>query len=86
MLISARALMKRLLLLIDEISDGFQPSVVHRIATALQDQGANAGTAILVVEQNLGFASRIAGRWAVMKLGEIDDEDHGPRLRRSRRD
>ena len=32
------------------------------------------GTAMLVVEQNLDFALRIADRWAVLKLGAIDDE------------
>ncbi len=29
---------------------------------------------MLVVEQNLDFALRIADRWAVLKLGAIDDE------------
>jgi branched-chain amino acid transport system ATP-binding protein len=29
---------------------------------------------MLIVEQNLDFALRIADRWAVLKLGVIDDE------------
>ena len=29
---------------------------------------------MLVVEQNLDFALRVADRWAVLKMGEIDDE------------
>lgn len=75
MLILARALMLRpRLLLIDEISEGLQPSVVDRIATALGDERRTDGTAMLIVEQNLDFALRVADRWAVLKLGEIDDE------------
>ena len=75
MLLLARALMLRpRLLLIDEITEGLQPSVVDRIADALRDERAREGTAMLVVEQNLDFALRIADRWAVLKMGEIDDE------------
>ena len=83
MLILARALMLNpRLLLIDEISEGLQPSVVDRIAVALQDERARNGTSILVVEQNLDFALRLADRWAVLKLGEIDDEGpSGPQAR-----
>jgi ABC-type branched-subunit amino acid transport system ATPase component len=75
MLILARALMLRpRLLLIDEISEGLQPSVVDRIVGVLRDERSRDGTAMLVVEQNLDFALRVADRWAVLKMGEIDDE------------
>ena len=75
MLILARALMLRpRLLLIDEISEGVQPSVVDRIVGVLRDERSRDGTAMLVVEQNLDFALRVADRWAVLKMGEIDDE------------
>ena len=75
MLILARVLMLRpRLLLIDEISEGLQPSVVDRIAAALREERDTHGTAMLIVEQNLEFALRVADRWAVLKLGEIDDE------------
>ncbi|QRE75255.1 ABC transporter ATP-binding protein [Methylobacterium aquaticum] len=75
MLILARALMLRpRLLLIDEISEGLQPSVVDRIAAALTAERAASGTAMLIVEQNLDFALKVADRWAALKLGEIDDE------------
>jgi ABC-type branched-subunit amino acid transport system ATPase component len=74
MLILARALMLRpRLLLVDEISEGLQPSVVDRIARALRDERERDGTAMLIVEQNLDFALRVADRWAVLKTGEIDD-------------
>ena len=75
MLILARALMLRpRLLLVDEISEGLQPSVVDRIVGVMRDERSRDGTAMLVVEQNLDFALRVADRWAVLKMGEIDDE------------
>lgn len=75
MLILARALMMRpKLLLVDEISEGLQPSVVDRIALALRSERERNGTTILMVEQNLDFALSVADRWAVLKLGRIDDE------------
>jgi branched-chain amino acid transport system ATP-binding protein len=40
----------------------------------LRTERERDGTAMLVVEQNLDFALRIADRWAVLKLGRIDDE------------
>ena len=61
-------------MLIDEISEGLQPSVISRIAVALRREREINGTAILIVEQNLEFALSIADRWAILKLGEIDDE------------
>ena len=83
MLILARALMLNpRLLLIDEISEGLQPSVIDRIAVALHGERTRNGTSMLVVEQNLDFALRLADRWAVLKLGEIDDEGpSGPQAR-----
>ncbi|WP_212523530.1 ABC transporter ATP-binding protein [Actibacterium sp. MT2.3-13A] len=74
MLIMARALMLGPdLLLIDEISEGLQPTVIARIADALRAEREANGTTILLVEQNLNFALDVADRWAVLKLGEIDD-------------
>jgi ABC-type branched-subunit amino acid transport system ATPase component len=75
MLILARALMLRpRLLLIDEISEGLQPSVVDRIGAVLREERTRDGTAMLIIEQNLDFALHIGDRWAVLKMGEIDDE------------
>ena len=83
MLILARALMLRpRLLLIDEISEGLQPSVVQSIAAILKHERDERGTAMLLVEQNLGFALSVADRWAVLKLGVIDDQGPiGPEAR-----
>jgi ABC-type branched-subunit amino acid transport system ATPase component len=78
MLVLARALVLRpRLLLVDEISEGLQPTILDRIVGVLRDERSRAGTAMLVVEQNLDFALRVADRWAVLKMGEIDDEGPG---------
>ncbi|TYC52867.1 ABC transporter ATP-binding protein [Rhodobacterales bacterium] len=74
MFILARALMLRpKLLLIDEISEGLQPSVVQRISSVLKQERDEFGTTILLVEQNLDFALGLADHWAVLKRGGIDD-------------
>ncbi|MCJ2065925.1 ABC transporter ATP-binding protein [Methylobacterium sp. J-088] len=73
MLILGRALMLRpRLLLIDEISEGVQPSMVARLRGVLQAERA-AGVSMLVVEQHVAFALGLADRYAVLKLGEIVD-------------
>ncbi len=73
MLILGRALMLRpRLLLIDEISEGVQPSMVERLRAVLQAE-RDAGVSMLVVEQHVAFALGLADRYAVLKLGEIVD-------------
>jgi ABC-type branched-subunit amino acid transport system ATPase component len=74
MLIVSRALMATpRLILIDEISEGLQPSMVERLADVLRAERVRTGAAILVVEQNVPFALSIADRYAVLKVGEIAD-------------
>ncbi|WP_449410862.1 ABC transporter ATP-binding protein [Methylobacterium komagatae] len=71
MLILGRALMLRpRLLLIDEISEGVQPSMVERLRKVLLTE-REAGLSMLVVEQHVAFALGLADRYAVLKLGEI---------------
>ncbi len=75
MLLIARALMARpKLMLVDEITEGLQPSIIERLAKALLAERGRTGVAMLLVEQNVRFALEVADRWAVVKLGEIDDE------------
>ncbi len=75
MLLVARALMARpRLMLVDEISEGLQPSIIERLAGVLVAERERTGVAMLLVEQNVRFALEVADRWAVLKLGEIDDE------------
>jgi len=72
MLLIARALMVRPdLILIDEVTEGMQPSVIERVANALLAHRQAHGTAMLLVEQNVPFALKVADRYALLKLGEI---------------
>jgi branched-chain amino acid transport system ATP-binding protein len=75
MLIIGRALLARpRLMLIDEITEGLQPSVILRLAEVLRAERQRGGTAILLVEQNVRFALSLADRYAVLARGEIVDE------------
>ncbi len=63
------------LLLLDEPSEGIQPSVLDEIAQAIGRINAEGGVAVLLVEQNLDFAARIARRALIMEKGEIIAEE-----------
>jgi ABC-type branched-subunit amino acid transport system ATPase component len=72
MLIIARALIARpRLMLIDEITEGLQPSVILRLTDILRTQNRLEGSAILLIEQNVHFALSLADRYAVLTRGEI---------------
>jgi ABC-type branched-subunit amino acid transport system ATPase component len=74
MLLMARALLPRpRLMLVDEISEGLQPSVVLRMAEALRGARRELGVAVLLIEQNVRFALSVADRYAVLARGEIAD-------------
>jgi urea ABC transporter ATP-binding protein UrtE len=68
----ARALVSRpRLLLLDEPSEGIQPSIVAEIAERLATYAAETGLAILIAEQNLDMVMRMAGRCAMIENGRI---------------
>jgi branched-chain amino acid transport system ATP-binding protein len=74
MLLVARALMTRpRLMLVDEISEGLQPSVIEKLASVFKAEREQSSTAILLIEQHVKFALAVADRYAVLKLGEIVD-------------
>ena len=76
MLLVARALMMRpSVILLDEITEGLQPSVIDRLAQALLWERNRRGTSLLLVEQHVPFALEVADRYAILKQGEI--VDHG---------
>ncbi|GAB6852303.1 ABC transporter ATP-binding protein [Paraburkholderia sp. A1RI_3L] len=76
MLLVARALMTRpSMMLLDEITEGLQPSVIDRVAEALLWERSRHGTTVLLIEQHVPFALRVADRYAILKQGEIID--HG---------
>lgn len=68
----ARALVTRPdLLLLDEPSEGIQPSIVQQIAVEITKINAEHGITVVIVEQNLEFASSVAEVGYVMDKGEI---------------
>ncbi len=58
------------LLLLDEPTEGIQPSVILQIEDAIQRIKAR-GIAVLLVEQYLEFAWRLADSYAIMRKGTI---------------
>ena len=86
MLLVARALMTQpKLMLVDEITEGLQPSVIERLASVFKAEREQSHTAILLIEQHVKFALAVADRYAVLKLGEIADrgevKDQGAQAR-----
>lgn len=68
----ARALMcEPTLLLLDEPSEGIQPSIVDQIAEHVRKVNAERGITIVLVEQNLEFATNIAEHAFLMDKGRI---------------
>jgi branched-chain amino acid transport system ATP-binding protein len=74
MLLVARALMCRpRLMLVDEITEGLQPSVIEKLAAVLRAERDASNTSIVLIEQHVRFALAVADRYAVLKLGEVVD-------------
>ncbi|UBV42825.1 ABC transporter ATP-binding protein [Deinococcus taeanensis] len=61
------------LLLLDEPSEGLAPVIVQRIGEIIETL-RQSGMAVLLVEQNLKFASRLADRHYVFVDGQVVDE------------
>ncbi len=72
MLAIARALVSRpKLLLLDEPSEGIQPSIVKEICIILRKIIAETGLTILIVEQNVDMIMEVAAECAFMEKGAI---------------
>lgn len=68
----ARALVQEPdLLLLDEPTEGLQPSVVEEIDSIIRRIHAERGCAILMVEQNLEFVRAVTQTFAIMENGRI---------------
>jgi len=68
----ARALVLRpRLLILDEPTEGIQPSIIKDIGRAIQFLKGRGGMAILLVEQYFEFARDLADRFAVMDRGRV---------------
>jgi len=62
---------KPTLLLLDEPTEGIQPSIIQDIERAIRRLRERGTVGILLVEQYLDFAQRLADAFAVMEKGEI---------------
>jgi urea transport system ATP-binding protein len=68
----ARALCARpRLLILDEPTEGIQPSVIKDIARVIRHLSRDRGMAVVLVEQYYDFARELADRIAVMVRGEV---------------
>ena len=68
----ARALVaKPKLLLLDEPTEGIQPSIILEIEDAIGQLHRSRGLSILLVEQYVEFALRLADRYVVLDAGEV---------------
>ena len=57
-------------LLLDEPSAGLAPKVVEELFEALGEIKSRSGCPIIMAEQNVGYASRIADSCTVLEEGE----------------
>ena len=63
--------MRPKLLILDEPTEGIQPSIIKDIGTAIRILAQSGEMAILLVEQYYDFAESLADQYAVMSRGEI---------------
>jgi branched-chain amino acid transport system ATP-binding protein len=77
----ARALCARpKLMLLDEPTEGIQPSIIDAIAEALQMLQSSRGLTIVLVEQHLEFVAQLSRRVLVIQKGAIVNELDAARL------
>ncbi|NQD91311.1 urea ABC transporter ATP-binding subunit UrtE [Pseudomonas sp. CrR25] len=65
------------LLILDEPTEGIQPSVIKEIGAVIKQLAARGDMAILLVEQFYDFAAELADQYLVMSRGEIVQQGRG---------
>ena len=74
----ARALITQpRMLVLDEPTEGIQPSVVAEIEQAILGLTRRGGLSVLLVEQHVGFALDAAGHYYVLAAGRVTAEGRG---------
>jgi branched-chain amino acid transport system ATP-binding protein len=77
MLNVARALLPApRIVLLDEVSEGLQPSLVERVRTALAHEQEATGLTLLLVEQNVEFVLGAGGPYALLERGRVVGSGH----------
>jgi urea transport system ATP-binding protein len=59
------------LLVLDEPTEGIQPNIVHEIGDILQRLNREEGLTVLLVEQKLPFARRVATDFCILEKGRM---------------
>jgi urea transport system ATP-binding protein len=57
------------LLILDEPTEGIQPNIVHEIGDLILRLNKEAGVTVLLVEQKLPFAKRVASEFRILEKG-----------------
>lgn len=65
------------LILLDEPTEGIQPSIVDEIMDLLRDLNEKRGVAVVLVEQSLDFITSLSDRVLILQKGVIVDEING---------
>ena len=68
------------LLILDEPTEGIQPSVIKEIGAVISTLAARGDMAILLVEQFYDFAAELADQYLVMSRGEIVQQGRGENM------
>jgi urea transport system ATP-binding protein len=74
--------MKPRLLILDEPTEGIQPSIIKEIERVIRALAASGEMAILLVEQYYDFARSLADQYLVMERGEIVARGAGTNMER----
>lgn len=69
-------------LILDEPTEGIQPSVIQEIGKTLRHLVSNLGLTVLLVEQYYDFARSLADEYLVMNRGEVVAAGHGESMDR----
>ena len=70
------------LLILDEPTEGIQPSIIKDIERAIRSLADSGEMAILLVEQYYDFAESLAGHYVVMARGEVIKSGQGADMAR----